>query len=94
MVRHWFAQSCFLQLLYREAVLWYNIDHSNILTFTGVSERIPQLPGLSFVLPWAEHMDLARYLDNLRSEGLSGKACVQKINKWVRFLLSRIFRLA
>ncbi|KAJ3483857.1 hypothetical protein NLI96_g6028 [Meripilus lineatus] len=71
------------KLLYREAVLWYNIDHSNILTFTGVSERIPQLPGLSFVLPWAEHMDLARYLDNLRSEGLSGKACVQKINKWL-----------
>lgn len=81
---------CDLKEFYREAVLWFNLDHKHVLQFRGISEEPDNLPGLCMILQWAENQDLQHYLETLVIEGLCGPLFVSKVNRWVCGLFSNL----
>ncbi|KAK1224261.1 hypothetical protein PQX77_012839 [Marasmius sp. AFHP31] len=54
-VRFWLAEFC------REALLWRQLDHPNVLSFLGVNVEL-FAPGFCLVLPWMENGDILSYL--------------------------------
>ncbi|KAJ3485094.1 hypothetical protein NLI96_g5191 [Meripilus lineatus] len=72
------------KLFYREAVLWYNTNHTHILKFHGVFGQIGDPSGLCMVLQWAENQDLSKYLDILvTQQHLSGQEYISTVNLWL-----------
>lgn len=77
-----------LQGFFREAILWFNLNHQNVLKFKGIADEVPGLPGVCMVLQWAENGDLRKYLDQLVRNGLRGLIYVDKVDQWVCWLPS------
>ncbi len=73
----------FIQHFFREAVLWFNIDHKNVIKVEGIAHELDGLSEFCIVLQWAENRDLRHHLDRLIIEGLAGQEYVRKVNKWV-----------
>ena len=65
-------------------MLWFNLKNRYILPFWGISEDV--LPGISMVLPWAEHGDVMKYLDDLVCRrGVVGPHFLITVNRCVSF---------
>ena len=67
----------------REALMWQRLDHRHILPFLGISEQV--FPGaLCMVAPWLAKGNALQHLTHLvENNGLSGKAYLDTIHRWV-----------
>ncbi|TCD61804.1 hypothetical protein EIP91_007890 [Steccherinum ochraceum] len=53
------------QAFNREAILWMNLSHPNILQFWGVSTDVFRHPAICMVLPWMPNGNIRQYRDQL-----------------------------
>ncbi|TCD65146.1 hypothetical protein EIP91_003039 [Steccherinum ochraceum] len=67
----------------REAILWMNLSHPNVLPFAGVAEDAFSNPTLCMVLPWMPNGNIRQYRDELERQGkLEGPLFDTQIFQW------------
>ncbi|KDQ51789.1 hypothetical protein JAAARDRAFT_139804, partial [Jaapia argillacea MUCL 33604] len=72
----------FFQAFYKEAIVWRQLDHPNVLPFLGVDlKTFPEWPSL--VMPWVEAGSLLDYISNIHPTEFSRRP----LSPWVSGVL-------
>ncbi|TCD61327.1 hypothetical protein EIP91_008588 [Steccherinum ochraceum] len=73
------------QAFLREAILWMNLSHTNVLPFAGVAEEVFKNPTLCMVLPWMPNGNIRQYRDEMQGQGkLDGPLFDMQISQWLQ----------
>ena len=78
------AQQCF-----REALVWKQLDHPNVLPFLGVNEKL-FAPSFCLISPWHSHGNLMVYLEKHpgHDRGVAVRTCGILNTTYFRFYRS------
>ncbi|TCD68025.1 hypothetical protein EIP91_011636 [Steccherinum ochraceum] len=72
------------QAFLREAILWMNLSHDNVLRFIGVAEDVFRNPSVCMIIPWMHNGNIRQYRDKLQTDGkLAGPAFEEHVNEWL-----------
>ncbi|KAL4246891.1 EKC/KEOPS complex subunit BUD32 [Abortiporus biennis] len=76
-----------LKEVYHEVLTWKNMDHTNIVPFLGVNDRLFRVPCI--IVPWMTSGHIIKHIDTLRSVRGSdpGGYLMKKIHEWLRQVL-------
>lgn len=72
----------FVQALFRESILWRNLEHRHVLPFIGIESTIFS-NSFCMVLPWINCGNVIHYTEGLRETGYALDALLLLVNKWV-----------